>query len=100
MMIVYNNDELMSYVNEATNLSTDHPILIDEYIEGMEVEVDAICDREDILIPGIMEHIERTGVHSGDSFCVYPPQNVSDDVVDTVVEYTKKISIASRSAVL
>lgn len=94
MMIVYNNDELMSYVNEATNLSTDHPILIDEYIEGMEVEVDAICDREDILIPGIMEHIERTGVHSGDSFCVYPPQNVSDDVVDTVVEYTKKISIA------
>ncbi len=94
MMIVYNDKELLSYVKEATDLSTDHPILIDEYIEGKEVEVDAICDREDILIPGIMEHIERTGVHSGDSFCVYPPQSLSREVMDTLVEYTKKISVA------
>jgi len=94
MMIVYNDTELTSYIKEATSLSTDHPILVDEYIEGTEVEVDAICDREDILVPGIMEHIERTGVHSGDSFCVYPPQNLSDRVIETVLEYTKKISIA------
>lgn len=94
MMIVHNDEALINYVREAATLSKDHPILIDEYIEGMEVEVDAICDREDILIPGIMEHIERTGVHSGDSFCVYPPQNISNHVIHTVVEYTKKISIA------
>ena len=94
MMIVYNDEELSSYVREATELSSEHPILIDEYIEGQEVEVDAICDREDILIPGIMEHIERTGVHSGDSFCVYPPQTIEQDVIDILVEYTKKISIA------
>jgi len=94
MMIVHCDEELTNYVREASSLSKDHPILIDEYIEGMEVEVDAICDREDILIPGIMEHIERTGVHSGDSFCVYPPQNISDHVIQTVIEYTKKISIA------
>jgi carbamoyl-phosphate synthase large subunit len=94
MMIVYNDEELSGYVQEATELSSEHPILIDEYIEGQEVEVDAICDREDILIPGIMEHIERTGVHSGDSFCVYPPQTLEDSVIDTIIEYTKKISIA------
>ncbi|WZL83014.1 carbamoyl-phosphate synthase large subunit [Vallitaleaceae bacterium 9-2] len=94
MMIVYNDRELSEYVREATELSTEHPILIDEYIEGLEVEVDAICDREDVLIPGIMEHIERTGVHSGDSFCVYPPQTLSEEIIQTIVEYTKKISIA------
>lgn len=94
MMIVYNDQELTSYIQEATDLSTEHPILVDEYIEGMEVEIDAICDREDILIPGIMEHIERTGVHSGDSFSVYPPQNLSDEVTKTLIEYTRKISLA------
>ncbi len=94
MMIVYNDKELLSYVKEATDISTEHPILIDEYINGKEVEVDAICDREDILIPGIMEHIERTGVHSGDSFCVYPPQTLTNEVMDTLVEYTRKISVA------
>ena len=65
MMVVHNEEELVSYVDEATALSNEYPILIDEYIEGLEVEVDAIADRESILIPGIMEHIERTGVHSG-----------------------------------
>ncbi len=94
MMIVYNDEELKAYVTEATQLSEDQPILIDDYIEGTEVEVDAICDRHDILIPGIMEHIERTGVHSGDSFCVYPPQNLSKEVQDTIIAYTKKISVA------
>ncbi len=90
MMVVHNDEELMSYVKEAASLSEDQPILIDQYIEGTEVEVDAIADRDDILVPGIMEHIERTGVHSGDSFCVYPPQNLSDHVIDTVMEYTRK----------
>ncbi|PKM56257.1 MAG: carbamoyl-phosphate synthase large subunit [Firmicutes bacterium HGW-Firmicutes-5] len=94
MMIVHNDIELMSYVKEAASLSEDQPILIDEYIDGMEVEVDAIADRENILIPGVMEHIERTGVHSGDSFCVYPPQNISDAMMDIIVEYTYKIAMA------
>lgn len=94
MMVVHNDTELMSYVREAASLSDDQPILIDEYIEGTEVEVDAIADYDDILVPGIMEHIERTGVHSGDSYCVYPPQNLSDHVIDTVLEYTKKIAKA------
>jgi len=94
MMVVNNEEELIGYVHEATSLSTEYPILIDEYIEGTEVEVDAIADRENILIPGIMEHIERTGVHSGDSFCVYPPQNLSDNVIQTVINYTEKIAKA------
>ncbi len=94
MMVVHAQEELISYVKEATSLSSEHPILIDQYINGVEVEVDAIADREDVLIPGIMEHIERTGVHSGDSFCVYPPQNLSQHVIDTVVEYTEKIAKA------
>ncbi|MFZ7120097.1 MAG: carbamoyl-phosphate synthase large subunit [Eubacteriaceae bacterium] len=94
MQVVYDKAELCKYLEEATKISDDHPILIDEYILGKEVEVDAISDGKDILIPGIMEHIERTGIHSGDSFCVYPPQNISESVIDKLVEYTKKISKA------
>lgn len=94
MQVVYSEAELREYVKEATSLSTEHPILIDQYIEGKEVEVDAISDKEDILIPGIMEHIERTGVHSGDSICVYPPQTLSQKVIDTLVSYTQKIAKA------
>lgn len=94
MMVVYTEDALEEYVSEAVSLSEDQPILIDEYLEGVEVEVDAIGDRNDILVPGIMEHIERTGVHSGDSFCVYPPQNLSTEVVDTIMLYTQKLAKA------
>ncbi|NLM13888.1 MAG: carbamoyl-phosphate synthase (glutamine-hydrolyzing) large subunit [Epulopiscium sp.] len=94
MQVVYSEAELREYVKEATSLSTEHPILIDQYIEGKEVEVDAISDKEDILIPGIMEHIERTGIHSGDSICVYPPQTLSQKVIDTLVLYTQKIAKA------
>lgn len=94
MQVVYNSEELCKYLEEAARISDEHPILIDEYILGKEVEVDAISDGEDILIPGIMEHLERTGIHSGDSFCVYPPQNISKKVTDTLVEYTEKISKA------
>ncbi len=96
MMVVYNDEELTSYVEEAASLSEDQPILIDQYIEGTEVEVDAIADGTDILVPGIMEHLERTGVHSGDSYCVYPPQNLSEEVIETVMSYTEKLAKALR----
>jgi len=94
MQIVYSDEELTKYVKEAVALSSEHPILIDQYINGKEVEVDAISDKEDILIPGIMEHIERTGVHSGDSFCVYPSQTLSQEVLDKIICYTKKLAKA------
>jgi len=96
MMVVYNDEELTSYVVEAASLSDDQPILIDQYIEGTEVEVDAIADGKDILVPGIMEHLERTGVHSGDSYCVYPPQNLSQEVIDTIMVYTEQLARALR----
>ena len=94
MQIVYNENELRGYVKEATALSSDHPILIDQYIMGKEVEVDAISDRDDVLIPGIMEHIERTGVHSGDSISVYPTQTISRNIIDIIIEYTKRLAKA------
>ena len=94
MQVVYDESELVKYLKEAARISTEHPILIDKYILGKEVEIDAISDGTDILIPGIMEHIERTGVHSGDSFSVYPPQNMSPGVVEKIVDYTKQISRA------
>lgn len=94
MQVVYSDEELTKYVKEAVALSTEHPILVDQYINGKEVEVDAISDRENILIPGIMEHIERTGVHSGDSYCVYPSQTLSQEVLDKIVRYTEKLAKA------
>jgi carbamoyl-phosphate synthase large subunit len=94
MQIVTNEPELTEYVKEATSLSSEYPILIDEYILGKEVEVDAISDRENILIPGIMEHIEKTGVHSGDSITVYPNQTISQEIIDKIIEYTKKLAKA------
>ncbi len=94
MQVVYDESELVKYLKEAARISTEHPILIDKYLLGKEVEVDAISDGEDVLIPGIMEHIERTGVHSGDSFSVYPPQDMSSKVVDKIVAYTEQISKA------
>ncbi len=96
MMVVYNDEELISYVKEAAALSDDQPILIDQYIEGTEVEVDAIADGKDILVPGIMEHLERTGIHSGDSYCVYPPQNLSEEVIEKIMTYTKQLALALR----
>jgi len=69
----------------------EHPILVDKYLQGKEIEVDAVCDGEGILIPGIMEHIERAGVHSGDSISVYPAQSLSEDIIDTLVDYKEKV---------
>lgn len=94
MQVVYNDQELTKYLKEAVALSSEHPVLIDRYIQGKEIEVDAIADGEDILIPGIMEHIEKTGIHSGDSISVYPPQSLSSEVIDTLTQYTKTITKA------
>ncbi len=94
MQVVYNDTELTRYLKEAVSLSTEHPVLIDQYIQGKEIEVDAIADGEEILIPGIMEHIERAGVHSGDSISVYPDYSLSEDVEATLVDYTKRIAKA------
>ena len=96
MEIVYNEAELEQYLKDNANIASDHPILIDAYLEGRECEVDAICDGNDVLLPGIMEHIERAGVHSGDSMAVYPPQNFDDDIKHQIVEATKKLCIALK----
>lgn len=91
MEIVYSDSELSEYMTYATDLSPDHPVLIDKYLTGKEVETDSVCDGDDCLVVGIMEHIERAGVHSGDSFAVYPAQSLSQKIKDTVVDYTIQI---------
>ena len=93
MEIVYNDDELKYYMTNAVKDSHEHPVLVDHYLQGTEVEVDAICDGKDVLIPGIMEHIERAGVHSGDSIAVYPPRTLAESVIKTIIDYTNRISI-------
>ena len=93
MEIVHNTDDLTRYMNQAVELSQGKPILIDKYLEGREVEVDAICDSERVLIPGIMEHIERAGVHSGDSMAVYPAQNLTPQETAVMVDYTRRIGL-------
>ncbi|MCO4326993.1 carbamoyl-phosphate synthase large subunit [Staphylococcus agnetis] len=92
MEIVYNDAELENYMNEAVKASPEHPVLVDRYLTGKEIEVDAICDGETVIIPGIMEHIERAGVHSGDSIAVYPPQTLSQEDIDTLEAYTVKLA--------
>lgn len=92
MEIVYNDEELDRYMKEAVVASPEHPVLIDRYMVGMEVEVDAISDGTDVCIPGIMEQIERTGVHSGDSMAVYPAQHVPSHLIDMLVDYTRRIA--------
>lgn len=94
MQIVYDESELLQYLREAVVASHEHSVLIDQYMVGREVEVDAISDGIDVCIPGIMEQIERAGVHSGDSFAVYPPQHLSQEIIDTLVKYTKDIACA------
>lgn len=94
MEIVHNEDELVRYISLALEMDSKHPTLIDKYFEGKEVEVDAVSDGEDVLIPGIMEHIERAGVHSGDSIAVYPALNLTQNEVNTIVEYTTRIGRA------
>ncbi len=97
MMIAFSDEDVSSWMDVLTGgheASSDKPILIDQYIMGLEVEVDAICDGTDVLIPGIMEHLERAGVHSGDSISIYPPQRVPENKKQILLEYTRKVSLA------
>lgn len=93
MEIVENQKDLEDYMQYAVKASPEHPVLVDSYLLGKECEVDAICDGETVLIPGIMEHIERAGVHSGDSMAVYPPQGLSEEIKQTIENYTRKLAI-------
>ena len=93
MEITYNEAKLKAYLDSAFERDSKNPVLIDKYLVGREIEVDAICDKEDVLIPGIMEHLERAGVHSGDSITMYPSQNISDDIKAKILDYTKKIAL-------
>jgi carbamoyl-phosphate synthase large subunit len=94
MEIVYNEQDLLYYMNNAVKASPEHPVLIDRYMTGKELEVDALCDGKDVFIPGIMEHIEKAGVHSGDSIAVYPPQTVNSEIESELVAMTTKIAQA------
>ena len=94
MEIVYNEEELRDYMSRAVKVTPDHPVLVDRYMQGTEVEVDAICDGVDVVIPGIMEHVERAGVHSGDSIAVYPPQTLPSKIIYTITDYTKRLALA------
>ena len=94
MQIVHHDEELVEYLTTAVKIDKDQPVLVDKYIKGVEVEIDAICDGTDVFIPGIMQLVEATGVHSGDSMSVYPPYSLSDKVKKTIEEYTIKLGLA------
>jgi carbamoyl-phosphate synthase large subunit len=94
MQIAIDDEDIIQYIGVINRIAQEHPILVDKYLVGKEVEVDAICDGEDILIPGIMEHIERAGVHSGDSISVYPAQTLSEQVKKTIGDYTERLARA------
>ncbi len=93
MEIVYSLDDLEGYLNWAVKASPEYPILIDKYIQGIEIEVDAVCDGKDVLIPGLMEHIEKAGVHSGDSMAVFPTISLSENIKEKIIEATKKLAL-------
>ena len=92
MAIAYDEMEIEEFIKEINKITQEHPILVDKYMMGKELEVDAICDGEDVLIPGIMEHLERAGIHSGDSISVYPTQTISEKHKQKIIEYTEKIA--------
>ena len=92
MQIAVSDDDIKEYMAVINRYHQDHPILVDKYLMGKEVEVDAVCDGEDILIPGIMEHVERAGIHSGDSISVYPAQSISEKIQKVIVDYTRKLA--------
>jgi len=92
MIIAHSKSDVVEYMDIITSNGIENPVLIDKYLMGTEVEVDAVCDGEDFLIPGIMEHIERAGVHSGDSISIYPPQTLTQEIRDTIVEYTGRLA--------
>ena len=92
MQIAINDHDIDEFIGIINRIAQDHPILVDKYLQGKEIEVDAVCDGEDILIPGIMEHIERAGIHSGDSISVYPAQSISQKTKETIAEYTRRLA--------
>lgn len=92
MQIAVNDKDIVEFMAVINRYHQEHPILIDKYLMGKEIEVDAVCDGEDILIPGIMEHIERAGIHSGDSISVYPAQTISEKIQNVLVDYTRKLA--------
>ena len=94
MRIAVSDEDVEEYIGIINQIAQEHPILVDKYLMGKEIEVDAVCDGEDILIPGIMEHIERAGIHSGDSISVYPAQTISQKAKDTIAEYTRRLAQA------
>lgn len=94
MIIAFNDDDIREYMDIILEHNIENPVLIDKYLAGIEIEVDAICDGEDVLIPGIMEHIERAGIHSGDSIAVYPAWNLSGELIEQVIDYSKKLALA------
>ena len=93
MQIVADEFALRKYLQTAVEIDEDKPVLVDKYVEGKEVEVDAVCDGTDVFVPGIMEHVERTGIHSGDSISVYPTFSISDKVKEVILDYTKKLGL-------
>ena len=92
MQIAINDEDVEEYIGIINRIAQEHPILVDKYLQGKEIEVDAVCDGEDILIPGIMEHIERAGIHSGDSISVYPARTISETAKKTIEEYTRRLA--------
>ena len=94
MRIAVSDEDVEEYIGIINQIAQEHPILVDKYLMGKEIEVDAVCDGEDILIPGIMEHIERAGIHSGDSISVYPAQTISETAKETIAEYTRRLAKA------
>ena len=92
MQIAINDEDVEQYIGIINRIAQEHPILVDKYLQGKEIEVDAVCDGEDILIPGIMEHIERAGIHSGDSISVYPARTISESAKRTIEDYTRKLA--------
>src|SRR3989338_6856354 len=98
MQIVDNDRELESYMKEAVKVSPEHPVLIDKYLDNaVEIDVDALCDGNDVYVAAIMEHIEEAGIHSGDSACVIPPQTLSKEIKDRIIDYTKRMALALKT---
>ena len=98
MQIAINDEDIDEYIGIINQIAQEHPILVDKYLMGKEIEVDAVCDGEDVLIPGIMEHIERAGIHSGDSISVYPAQSLTPKIKRVIEEYTRRLGeISSRN---
>ena len=95
MQIAVNDQDVEEFMGIINQIAQEHPILIDKYLQGKEVEVDAVCDGEEILIPGIMEHIERSGIHSGDSVSVYPAKSLTTDLQAVITDYTRRLTRAT-----